>query len=286
MTLTVSNVPLQPTVAISYSGAMATVSADEHAPVYSGGAEEACARPATHSPLRRGGPAGWLRLVVGAVLLAVALADCSSDNPSESLAASTTSPSSTTDGVAMTEPAAPESESTESPTTTAMVDPPPTTTIAQAAPTSPPTDEASIAERIRGYFDAREVANAAPSPDPEHPLLAVFATGSELANVIAETTARRDDGRAIRPGEQTLANVRVGSVVVGDSTASAAACSIDDGVVFDLASDEIIDDSVLTHNYTIELALVDGAWKVSRIVRLQQWEGVAGCALAESDYPY
>ena len=43
---------------------------------------------------------------------------------------------------------------------------------------------------------------------------------------------------------------------------------------------------VLTHNYTIEMALVDGVWKVSRIVRLQQWEGVAGCALAESDYPY
>lgn len=227
-----------------------------------------------------------MRLVVGAVLLAVAIAGCSSESPSESLADSTTSPAPTTDAVAMTEPAAPKTESTESPTTTPTVDPPPTSTIAGLATTSPSADEASIAERIRGYFDAREVANAAPSPDPEHPLLEEFATGSELANVIAETMARRDDGRAIRRGEQGLANVRVGSVVIGGSTTSAAVCSIDDGVVFDVASNEAIDDSVLTHNYTIEMALVDEAWKVNRIVRIQQWEGVAGCALAEADYPY
>ncbi len=163
----------------------------------------------------------------------------------------------------------------------------PATTVTAPAPSEPTASvEESVAERIRGYFDAREAANAAPSPNPDDPRLAEFATGTELASVIEETTAKRDAGRAIRPGEGGLAEVRVGSVVFEEATGTAAVCSIDDGVVFEVASGDVIDNSVLTHSYTAELAFADGEWKVSQIVRLQQWEGVAGCALAAADYPY
>ena len=146
--------------------------------------------------------------------------------------------------------------------------------------------ESVLADRVRGYFDARASANAAPAPDPLSPGLAEYATGEELAAVVANTERRRDGGEAIRPGETALAEIRVAAGTVNGDSATVAACVIDDGVIFDIASGEVINDDVVTHNYQIELVLDGGVWKVARIVRVQQWEGVAGCALAPSDFPY
>lgn len=67
---------------------------------------------------------------------------------------------------------------------------------------------------------------------------------------------------------------------------TAAACPVDDGVIFDVATGVVVNDDVVTHNHQINLELHDGVWKVSRIVRVQQWEGVAGCALSPADYPF
>lgn len=220
------------------------------------------------------------RPIVGAIAILIAIASCS-DVDEPTLAA----PTSTQPGT--TPPSSAAVPTPTVPTPTVLEDPSSTTSTTEAAPaasTEPSGDEA-IAERIRDYFDAREVANAASGPDPAHPALAETATGVELANLVEETTARRDAGRAIRPGEQDLAAIRVGSVVFGELVASAAVCSIDDGVVFDVASGEVVDDSILTHSYTVELAVAEGKWKVSRIARVQQWEGVAGCAMAPADYP-
>jgi len=193
-----------------------------------------------------------------------------------------------------------------SPTTTeipAVAAPAPTPTIAEAVPTSTatseptattpaPTTEASaaieevLANQVRGYFDARATANAAPAPNPDDPRLAEYASGEELAAVTANTAIRRDAGQAIRPGEAGLADIGVGFVSAAASSASVAACAVDDGVIYDLDTGEAVDDAVVTHNYQIDLELIEGAWKVSRIVRIQQWEGVAGCALATADYPF
>ena len=57
-------------------------------------------------------------------------------------------------------------------------------------------------------------------------------------------------------------------------------------MIFDIATGAVVNDDVVTHNYQINLELHDGVWKVSRIVRVQQWEGVAGCALSPADYPF
>ena len=93
-------------------------------------------------------------------------------------------------------------------------------------------------------------------------------------------------GQAIRSGDAGLADIRVGFVDAGASGASAAACAVDDGVIYDLATDAVVNEDVVTHSYQIDLELHDGVWKVSRIVRVQQWEGVAGCALSPADYPF
>ena len=230
---------------------------------------------------------------VVALTLFLILSSCSSDDNAGS--ASTSPTSATEDSPALVQAETtttaisqttvePEAESPNPVTSESVVQSSTVTEPPAAEPTA--SDDEAVAERIRGYFDAREAANSAPSPNPDDPVLAEFATGTELASVVEETTAKRDAGRAIRPGEGGLAEVRVGSVVVDDATGTAAVCSIDDGVVFDVDLGDVIDDSVVTHSYTVQLAVVDGVWKVSQIVRLQMWEGVAGCALALADYPY
>ncbi|MBT8239770.1 MAG: hypothetical protein KJN63_00920 [Acidimicrobiia bacterium] len=220
-----------------------------------------------------------------AVLLLVILiaAGCSSEGDGRALVPTTVAVSSTTStlGVPSTsEPPEPADAVTSDPEEEA----PSTTT---ATPTEPEVAiEEVVADRIRGYFAARETANAAPAPNPDDPLLAEFAVSEELAAVTANTQTRLNAGQAIRPGEQGLADIRVGFVDAGASAVKAAACAIDDGVIFDVATGAVVNDDVVTHNYQINLELHDGVWKLSRIVRVQQWEGVAGCALSPADYPF
>ena len=214
--------------------------------------------------------------------VSLALAACSSGSDDASVQSSSATPSVESDSST-----SPTTAPTTAPTTSAS-----TATEVEAAPTTEPTTvpeapiEEVLANQIRGYFDARAVANAAPAPNPDDPRLAEFAVGEELAAVVASTQGRLDAGQAIRAGEAGLADIGVGFVDAGASGASAAACAVDDGVIYDLATDAVINDDVVTHTYQIDLELHDGAWKVSRIVRVQQWEGVAGCALAPADYPF
>ncbi len=214
------------------------------------------------------------------LVAAVTFAACSSDGDNGALPSP--SSSSTGDG---------SDASTTSITTEPTISAPEPTGGDETSTTAEPTDaltpiDVVVADQIRGYFNARAAANAAPAPNPDDPQLAKFAVGDELAAVVASTEARRDSGQAIRPGDEGLADIRVGFVDAGASGASAAACAVDDGVIYDLATDGVVNDDVVTHNYQIELELHDGVWKVSRIVRVQQWEGVAGCALSPADYPY
>ena len=218
------------------------------------------------------------------VLLLVILiaAGCSSEDdggapmPTTAVVSSTTS----TNGV----PSTGETPEPDAVTNDPEEEAPSTTT---ATPTEPEVAiEEVVADRIRGYFAARATANAAPAPNPEDPALAEFAVSEELATVTTNTQTRLDAGQAIRPGEQGLAEIRVGFVEAGASAATAAACAVDDGVIFDVATGAVVNDDVVTHNYQINLELHDGVWKVSRIVRVQQWEGVAGCALSPADYPF
>lgn len=215
------------------------------------------------------------------VIASVALAACSSGGDDASAPSSSSTPSVESESTASPATAEPTTVPTsEAPVSTEAVEAPPTEPAAEA-----PIEEV-LADQIRGYFDARAVANAAPAPNPNDSRLAEYAVGEELAAVVASTQGRLDAGEAIRPGIAGLADIRVGFVDAGASGASAAACAVDDGVIYDLATDAVVNDDVITHTYQIDLELHDGVWKVSRIVRVQQWEGVAGCALSPADYPF
>lgn len=249
------------------------------------GTDEALVKAGTSTTTKR--EVSFMKSFLLLLVAALSVAACSSDgdgalpaSSSSSVSAESAGPTTSTTAVATTESPTSAPDSSESDATSTTAEPSEQTTD------SPEQIEAVLADRIRGYFEARGAANAAPAPNPADPRLAEVAVGKELAAVVASTEARRDAGEAIRPGDAGLADIRVGFVDAGASGATAAACSIDDGVIYDLATDAVVNDDVVTHNYQIDLELHDGAWKVSRIVRVQQWEGVAGCALSVVDYPY
>ena len=158
---------------------------------------------------------------------------------------------------------------------------------AMATVTAPPLPvQQVVANRVRAFFAARDAANAAPAANLDAPQLADAASGTALQDVRDETTRRRDAGQAIRNGQQKLAAIRVGFVSINGTTATAAACSVDDGVIFEVASGRVVNDAVMTHNYRIDLELTGDVWRVSQIVRIQQWNGRAGCANSPGDFPY
>lgn len=231
------------------------------------------------------------RLVLIVLAIAIAATACGGSDdtvapPEATPAAEVISEPASEDTPEPTETPAVEASPTPAPTTT-----PEPTTAPVAEPTPAPNGDdpvtsADVAARVRAYFDAREAANSGPEPDPRDPRLEAVASGEALRAVRGETRRRAEAGQAIRPGEQGLAEIRVAVAQGGPESATVSVCSIDDGVIYVVESGEVINDSVVTHNYLIDLVLGDGVWTVNRITRLQQWEGVAGCALAPDDFPF
>ena len=133
---------------------------------------------------------------------------------------------------------------TSSAPTTETVDSISTTSTSSTTSTRPPNgDQVEDRELVDRYLGFWDARFAANEepPDPDDSALAEFATGPQLENVITETRQR-----LYRP---------------------------DTG--------EVIDDSVVTRSVSADMVLVDGVWKLERATVVQQWEGIAGCALAD-----
>lgn len=140
--------------------------------------------------------------------------------------------------------------------------------------------EQEIQTRYTAFWEARFQANQAP-PNPTHPGLREYATGAQLENVISETTRNRDEGLAFRRPEDSVYERRVRVVSVDGDTARLQDCVTNDGIVYRVASGEVIDDSVNTRSLEAVMRLVDGEWRLETTRVLQEWKGVAGCALAQ-----
>jgi hypothetical protein len=188
------------------------------------------------------------------VVAALAVAACTGSNGQQAADDTTT----TTAG--------PTTETTAGPTTTTAAD-------EELAP------EEQVAQAYLRFWEVRLEANGEP-PDPEHPALAQVATGEQLENVIAETRRRLEQGLAVRPPEPSVASHEVTVLRVGDTDAELQDCFVNDGIVYRIETGETIDDSVVTRSVSARMELVDGQWRLARATVLQEWEGVAGCALA------
>lgn len=165
-----------------------------------------------------------------------------------------------------------------SPTTTSGDQPraPSTTTTSSTR-----SVEVEIVARYQAFWEARFEANEEPV-DPDHPGLREYATGAQLENVIDETRRNRSEGVAFRPvnGEERESTVRL--LEVDGHQARLQECVVDYGVTYRVATGEVIDDDVITQSVDATMRQVDGKWKLASTRLLQEWEGVAGCAVGQN----
>ncbi len=145
------------------------------------------------------------------------------------------------------------------------------------APVDPADQE--IIDAYVAYWDARFAANSG-VPNPQDPALARYATGAQLEAVIAETQKNLDAGEAFQPAPEPVNFRRVTVVSVDGDRAEVQECFVDDGQVIERDTGVVLDDGVSTQSVIGNLRFVDGQWRVSGSKLVQQWEGVAGCALA------
>ncbi len=201
-------------------------------------------------------------LIALAVLFGVATLGCSGDDEA-------TSSTSTT-------------EARRSSTTTETTGPAPstesTTSTSGSTPPGQSTEEEIVARYI-AYWDARFAANSG-TPNPDDPALRDFATGAQLDAVIAETRANLENGLAFRPAANPSDIQRVAVIPMDADHAVVQECVVTDGVIYRRDTGEVVDGEVYTQNIRGELQHLDGVWRVSSARLIQQWEGVAGCALA------
>jgi len=197
-----------------------------------------------------------------AVLFGVATLGCSGDDEA-------TSSTSTT-------------ETRRSSTTTATTGPAPstepTTSTSGSTPPGQSTEEEIVARYI-AYWDARFAANSG-TPNPDDPALRDFATGAQLDAVIAETRANLENGLAFRPAANPSDIQRVDVIQMDADHAVVQECVVTDGVIYRRDTGKVVDGEVYTQNIRGELQHLDGVWRVSSARLIQEWEGVAGCALA------
>lgn len=165
----------------------------------------------------------------------------------------------------------------------AVAEAPTTTERRSTASSTTPSDadlEKLLIDRYLAFWESRQLANQAP-PNPDHPSLSEYATGAQLENVISETSRRRDDGLAIRTPDNSLSRHEVRVVESSDAEATLQDCSVNDGVIYRVATGEVVNDDVVTQSIRATMRLVDGQWKLERATLVQEWPGVAGCALAD-----
>jgi hypothetical protein len=115
---------------------------------------------------------------------------------------------------------------------------------------------------IRGFLATRDIASAAPSPDPNSPLLGTYAAGDALADLRDAIRNRQERGVARRSSPTHLSIIGIGEATTNGFVAFAEACQIDDDVLFDIATGDIVDDSVVTRMLVAQFERMNGTWKV------------------------
>ncbi|MGC1512036.1 MAG: hypothetical protein WA797_03865, partial [Acidimicrobiales bacterium] len=87
------------------------------------------------------------------------------------------------------------------------------------------------------------------------------------------------DGLAFRQEANSVTAHHVRVLSVAATTAELQDCFVNDGVVYRVESGAVVDDSVVTRNVTASMTIVDGVWKIEMATVIQEWKGVAGCAV-------
>lgn len=141
---------------------------------------------------------------------------------------------------------------------------------------------ADIVDRYKQFWEVRFEANRQPV-NPADPRLRQYATDQQLENVLTETRQRLDQGLAIRRPEQSVYARRVKLLRVDGDAATLQDCVTNDGIVYRVATGQVVDDKVVTRSLAATMRRVEGTWKLAETRVLQEWEGVDGC-VRSSDF--
>ena len=220
-----------------------------------------------------------LRCVVGMLCVVLVAAGCSDDGSNAVRSVTTTPPSTTAAPINASSPtttttvSAPTTTAAPPPTTTAA---PPTTTGAPSTTGVPMSEEEQIFAAIERYYEVLVEANDPPNPDS--PLWDDVAVPEFAEALRARTRENLGMRKAVRWAEDRQPWVksphivwRQGSIAVIDL------CLRDNGVVYDLDTKEVIDDSVGYYWRQMTVANRSGNWLVSGNQRVEKFDTEEAC---------
>ena len=161
----------------------------------------------------------------------------------------------------------------EAPASTTEASEPPDTTVAETT-TSTLSPEAEVEAAVMAY--EAMASRLIQAPDPNDPEIAERATGENRSHLEAHLQELVALGRAGQLGPNTRQTV-LHTEVSGDQ-ATVEVCSVDDGVLIEVATGRVLNDDVVTDHSVVTLERSDGAWLVAQRSRIATWDGVTDCA--------
>jgi hypothetical protein len=163
--------------------------------------------------------------------------------------------------------------------------PPPATSAPPPDGSSPVIDTAAERERteqevLGAYLAGWEAKHRSNDPpDPEFPALGETHTGPALEQVIVNRKAFLVSGRVGRFPADSVANREAEVVSVEANEATVRDCSVDDSQIVIAATGEVVNDLVATALFEGSMVVDDGRWKLRSLRVVDEWDGVAGCAV-------
>lgn len=163
----------------------------------------------------------------------------------------------------------------------------PTSTVNTAPPAgpSPVVEAAAEQERMKqevldaylAGWKAKRDSNDPPNPD--WPALAETHTGPALQQVVDNRRAFQITGRVGRYPEGSVAREQPEVVTVQEDQATVRDCRVDDSQIVITSTGQVVNDLVGTALFEAAMVVEDGRWKVRSLKVIDEWDGVAGCAL-------
>ncbi len=160
--------------------------------------------------------------------------------------------------------------------TSTPVDPPTSASSTTEATTSTTIDdeEAAILAAVDGYYESFVDMNA--PPDPTHPGLERYRAGEVRELALSNVQERLDLDQAIRLPTESQSTHTASVASVDGAAAVVRVCSVDDSILYDIPSDVVLNDDVLTFAVEMHLALTD-VWRVTETIETGRWEGAVPC---------
>ena len=208
----------------------------------------------------------WIPMVLA---LTAGLTACAAAGPGDP---NTIEPITTTTPVTV---AASTTVTTAPPTTSTSTTQPTTSTTQADDPQAATKQEIAdlVVKARQAFLDA-----AADPVNPDSESLSLYYAGSKLLEIRRALQDLVDSGQAIRPAPANKEIVIPVAVQLTDETEGIViACVASDSIIYEVASEVILDDSTTSFLRSIDVRYVDGRWYVVDITTIDTFEDQLGC---------